>query len=82
VNERALKSHLFHRSSKCKQFLSRVSHQIEPENMSDTSNIINNTQCFISTHHPIQENDDSEMSMETRFYILTGCVFLFKLKSC
>jgi hypothetical protein len=78
MNERALKSHLFHRSSKCKQFLSRISHQDEQENMSHTSNIMDNAQCFVTTPQKIQGDNDSEISMETRFEILTGYVFLFK----
>jgi hypothetical protein len=69
VNERALKSHLFHRSSKCKQFLPHFSQQNELEIMSDTLDIRNDTQCYILNQENIEENHAPDISMTDRFAI-------------
>jgi hypothetical protein len=62
INERALKSHMFHRASKCKQFISNIS---EPEIASGSSYILDNLdqpELVTSYLQPTHEDNYSENS--------------------
>jgi hypothetical protein len=64
LNERALKSHLFHRNSKCKHFFSQTHqyHDVEPEIHLQDSNT-HDQNLLDSTYQSIHEDGHSDVSM-------------------
>jgi hypothetical protein len=68
MNERALKSHMFHRMSKCKYFISQISQWNEAEVGLDKSvtQTADSQVSWVPSFPSVQEDNNSDISMGNR----------------
>jgi hypothetical protein len=70
VNERALKAHMFHRASKCKEFISRICHAPQQELAMGSSTMQENLVEYLYRSYPTNQNDchsDTTMEIEGEY---------------